>query len=85
MVFDVGSYDRAFHLTGARKQKERTVAKVQVSSQKKSPILGFISYRILNFLLTPQAENLMNVGSIQSLENMPLSSSPKSSLNDSEI
>lgn len=53
-------YDRAFHFTVARKQKERAVSRVPVASQKKSPILGFISYRILNFLLTPQAEDLMN-------------------------
>lgn len=85
MVYDVGSYDGVFHLTVARKQKERAVAKVPVSSQKKSPILGFISYRIFNFLLIPQAEDLTNVGSKQSLENMPLSTSPKSSLNDSKI
>lgn len=37
MVYDVGSYDGIFHLTGARKQKERAVTSVSGSPQGKSP------------------------------------------------
>lgn len=54
------AYDKSFHLPGARKQKVGAVARVPVSSQRKSP-LGSISYNILHFLLISQARDLMHV------------------------